>query len=719
VAFWTGTNLTLTFAGHIGKYGVMAFCAMAAWALGKWGATGKAAWGVVAGTAAGAMFLEQGDVALFCAVLLAPIGLVEGLRAVRAAGDAEGGSGRGKWAAVWRYGRQFAGAALAAVCLAGGAAWATRGSGVTDGVEGQSAAAKWDFLTQWSQPPDESLEFIAPGWMGWKSGDEKGPYRGRTGRDAGWETSGRGFMNFRLETVYVGALPLAFAAMGLAEAWRRRKREAVWLVWAAAGVAALVLSFGKYTPLYRAVVALPGFGDIRNPNKFLHFFQLSWGMLAALGADAAFGMGAKARRRWTWAVWAAGALALAGAVNEWAGAGEAASKLAAAGWGAMGRVIQGNKEFALFWCAVSFGVAGGLLAGIQRWAGAGEGEGNDAGRRRVAAAALGWAAAAWVAGEAAWLVGPHFIEAMPKSYVAANALTERLQSERNEGRVAMVTQDGFYNLWLTYLFPYQGIPSVNVTQLPRPPADYSAFWGAVRDPVRQWELCAVSHVLAHGDVAERILADPGLARLLRLDWAYRARPAGDGGVAVEGIGGGDAAGRRLAGAEAVLAFRQPVARVQAAERWEEREDAEALRMLASPGFEPGKTVVLAPGSAEQAGLAGNEGVGGGAEISGLTVQSGGRYAFTAEVREGPAVVRVAENYHPAWRATVDGKAAPVLRCDHLFQAIAIPDAGRHEVVLEYSPSSGPVRLQALGLWMGALEGAWLAVGALAGRWRRG
>ena len=37
VAFWTGTNLTLTYAGHVGKYGVMFFCALALWATGKCG----------------------------------------------------------------------------------------------------------------------------------------------------------------------------------------------------------------------------------------------------------------------------------------------------------------------------------------------------------------------------------------------------------------------------------------------------------------------------------------------------------------------------------------------------------------------------------------------------------------------------------------------------------------------------------------------------------
>ena len=53
VAFWVGTNLTLTFAGHVGKYGTMVYLALAVFALGRWGKTGRAAWSV----AAGAMFL--------------------------------------------------------------------------------------------------------------------------------------------------------------------------------------------------------------------------------------------------------------------------------------------------------------------------------------------------------------------------------------------------------------------------------------------------------------------------------------------------------------------------------------------------------------------------------------------------------------------------------------------------------------------------------------
>jgi hypothetical protein len=44
VAFWTGTNLTLTYAGHVGKYGTLVFLALATFALGRWGRTKRLAW---------------------------------------------------------------------------------------------------------------------------------------------------------------------------------------------------------------------------------------------------------------------------------------------------------------------------------------------------------------------------------------------------------------------------------------------------------------------------------------------------------------------------------------------------------------------------------------------------------------------------------------------------------------------------------------------------
>jgi hypothetical protein len=188
----------------------------------------------------------------------------------------------------------------------------------------ESPEAKWEFATQWSLPPDEWVDFVAPGYTGWRSGEPAGPYWGRTGRSAGWERTRQGFMNFRLESLYVGAMPIAFALLAVAAAVGMRNAERgtqnaeletgkvsargprselcvprsafpspAWrgeiLFWAGVALVTLLLSFGKYFPLYALFYRLPAVGSIRNPNKFIQIFQLAVGILAAFGLDAAVG----------------------------------------------------------------------------------------------------------------------------------------------------------------------------------------------------------------------------------------------------------------------------------------------------------------------------------------------------------------------------------------------------------------------------------------------
>ena len=676
VAFWVGTNLTLVHAGHVGKYGVMFFLALAVFALGRWGKTGRAAWSVVAGAAAGTMFTVQPDVALFCALLLAPLGVFEASRA--AGGWKLGALAKRGWAA-----------GLVAVLLAGGASLAAKGSGVTEVPGDESPAAQWAYLTQWSQPPDESLDFIAPGWTGWRSGDEKGPYWGRMGRSEGWEQTRQGFMNFKLENVYVGAVPLLFALLGLAEAFRRRKEagaSAAVFAWGGLCVAALLLAFGKFFVLYKPLSLLPGFGSIRNPNKFIHFFQMAWGVLAAFGLEAALRMDGRAAKKWQWGAGIAAGVFLLAALALWADLAGGAARLAALGWGAAGRAIQWNKAFAATYAAAALAAGAGILWVLK-------------GRKTPPRAWAAWLPAWVVAFDAAAILAPHYIQTMPPGYVAENELVRYLKRETGANRVAMATQDGFYNLWLTYLFPYHGISSVNVTQLPRPPADYTAFWKAVQDPVRAWKLAAVSHVLAHGPVAAQLLANPAWAAQLETAWAYQPAADGRGGVATRSVAPGPNA------PEVVLKMKKIPPRVAAIQSWRIVPDEEALKTLADPGFEPYASALLAPGSAVVGPPSGDPGPPPAVEISRLIP---GRYEFTVE-NHGPVVVRVAEKFDPGWKATVDGKPVPVLRCDYMFQGIALEEARRHDVVLKYDPSSFPVLLQGIGMASGLAAALFLLV----------
>ncbi len=49
----------------------------------------------------------------------------------------------------------------------------------------------------------------------------------------------------------------------------------------------------------------------------------------------------------------------------------------------------------------------------------------------------------------------------------------------------------------------------------------------------------------------------------------------------------------------------------------------------------------------------------------------------------PALLVLSEVYYPSWKATVDGKPAPVLRADYALRAIPVP-AGKHRVVCYYA-----------------------------------
>ncbi|HEY8741871.1 MAG TPA: YfhO family protein, partial [Chloroflexota bacterium] len=68
-----------------------------------------------------------------------------------------------------------------------------------------------------------------------------------------------------------------------------------------------------------------------------------------------------------------------------------------------------------------------------------------------------------------------------------------------------------------------------------------------------------------------------------------------------------------------------------------------------------------------------------------------------------ALLVISQPYAPGWTATVDGRAAPLLRADYAFDGLAVA-AGTHDIVLRYLPA---------GLLPG-LAGAAVAFALLAG-----
>ena len=102
----------------------------------------------------------------------------------------------------------------------------------------------------------------------------------------------------------------------------------------------------------------------------------------------------------------------------------------------------------------------------------------------------------------------------------------------------------------------------------------------------------------------------------------------------------------------------------------------ALQGVADPGFNPRTKVFLPAGLTLQPPPVAAPGAR--AELSHFTSE---HLTITVEC-EQPAVVVIAQTFHPAWQARIDGRPAPVHRANHAFQAVVVP-AGRHELRLDY------------------------------------
>jgi hypothetical protein len=94
---------------------------------------------------------------------------------------------------------------------------------------------------------------------------------------------GRGAAEFwgpweRVETMYVGVVPLLLAGL----AFRRKWRDAAWF-FLVLGVLGLIIALGKFTPFYALVHSLPVLGGLRVPARFILLTNFSLAALAAIG----------------------------------------------------------------------------------------------------------------------------------------------------------------------------------------------------------------------------------------------------------------------------------------------------------------------------------------------------------------------------------------------------------------------------------------------------
>ena len=150
----------------------------------------------------------------------------------------------------------------------------------------QAKARDWDFSTQWSLPPIETLRVVIPGLFGYRMDTPDGGYywaasAKRSAPGGGTRMSGAG--------EYAGVLVVLVAFWALCASisksfgvYSETERRLIWF-WALMTVGAVLLAWGRHAPFYRVIYELPYLKSIRNPIKYMHPCHMSLMILFGYG----------------------------------------------------------------------------------------------------------------------------------------------------------------------------------------------------------------------------------------------------------------------------------------------------------------------------------------------------------------------------------------------------------------------------------------------------
>jgi len=585
--------------------------------------------------------------------------------------------------------------------------------------DAQTKSEKWDWATQWSLPKKEALGVVVPGLFGYRMDTPNGgQYWGSVGQTPGWEQHQQGFPRFVGGGFYAGVSVLLIALWAALQALRRKdsafspvQRRLLWF-WMGVVVVSLIFAFGRHAPFYQFLYALPYFSTIRNPTKFMHLFTFALVILFAYGVDGLC--------RQYLGVKVAGPVGAGHSFKSWwARAGTFEKRwvwgcLVALGAGLLGWLVYDSarpalerylvsvqfdastaKAIAAFsvrqvgWSILFFVLTAGLLVGFMR--------GSFAGARAkwggvllgvVLVADLGRANLPWIV---YWDYQYKY---------ASNPILEFLRNKPYEQRVAglpfrappqMSLLEQMYRIeWMQHHFQYYNIQSLDIVQMSREPVDLKAFEGALRfngteDSLplltRRWQLTNTRYLLGPAGFLDVLntQVDPGAQRF-RI--AKRFDLAPKPGVLNPNQLPDITAVEKTNGAYAVFEFTGALPRVKLFSNWQViTNDQAALDQLASPGFDPAQTVIVA---SELSAIPGTNQNPGTVEFVSYAPK---RLVFKAEVK-APAVLLLNDRYDPNWKVTVDGQPAALLRANFIMRGVAI-EPGAHTVEFAFRP---PVKM---------------------------
>lgn len=510
----------------------------------------------------------------------------------------------------------------------------------------------YDYSVSYSMPKANVAGMVAPEAVG---GSIVDPETGQPALPAYHGPNG-----FKLHAEYLGATVLVLFGLGC---WYSRRSRYLWF-FAGCGLFFLTLAFGGNTPLYRLYwEILPGLKKFRAPD--LAYFVAAFSMIAI----AALGLEALARAR------------------------EAAvDRKGADGDESLGAVP-------LIGAAVAIGaliVAAGLVGG---------GEGTAAGYTRFVVFAAAVVVSLWLwtrrilppTGVAIilalvtvadlWSVGKKYFYTVPGPDVvyAADDVTSFLQSRPGPYRVWPVPGQSAWPraIDLPMLFGIEQVGGEHGNQIQR----YNEFLGA-------GEQASQPTFANVGNGSDARFRDAGDVRYLVLsaqmqDPSFREVYRGQQAIVYENVGN---LGRAWLVGQAIRANADATLQTMQSPQWDPRVNAvvESPRDLALAG----------------AGLRGTTRI----------TRHEADHVEVATEANGAALLVLADNYYPDWKATVDGRPAEIYRTNHTFRGVVVP-TGSHRVAFDFEPHGLYTGFYLYLATLGALVlyAAWLIVAAWRGR----
>jgi hypothetical protein len=513
---------------------------------------------------------------------------------------------------------------------------------------------------------------------------------------------------------YAGVLVCLLAAFGLSNACRKAgspysagERRAVWF-WSGAAVFSLLAAWGRYGFVYRLIYHLPFLTNIRSPMKFMHPLNICLIILSGYGLEALYRcyLSQPSPRAWSFFNWFKKA---SGFETKWVIGTHIVFILALASF----FIVHASRPDIILYLTHN-GFAEDLAGQIARFCGYEVGlfveflllsfillnfilSGVLAGRRAV----LAWVLLGAIMicdlyrSDAPWIRYYNY-----KEKLSPNPLVDFLRHKPWEHRVvSRLSPTGPYDLggtnvnfggichwWLENDYPFNDIESLEIDQAPRMPKIDSTFLGNftgnsstnLAPSTRLWQLTNTRYIFGDAQLepALNYLGEPknSFRTLMRMELAPKTdyshvEDAGDLTVQTNSQG-----------SLALIEFTRALPRAKLFANWQLMEDADALRTLASPPFDPEKTVLVAKDTplAQTPGQPGAE-----AGTVEITQYASSDMILQADAKT-PSVLLLNDHTGDYWSVWLDQKPGAMLRCNYIMQGVFVP-AGRHTIEFRYQP----------------------------------